>query len=56
MNVVANAFTGKTHGILANLVLEDWKGTITIKNYKLCFIKDDNVDCVYNIITTLSLL
>ena len=34
-NVVANALSPKPHGILTNLILEDWKRSTTIAGYNV---------------------
>ena len=35
VNVLVNSLSRKPHGLLASLVLEDWKRVVTIKDYNL---------------------
>ncbi|KAL5761344.1 hypothetical protein ACOSP7_017608 [Xanthoceras sorbifolium] len=55
-NVVADALSRKSHGILANLALEDWKRTMVIGDYDLCLQEDEVTTRVYNVVATPSVL
>ena len=55
-NVVADALSGKPRGLLARLVLEDWKRAVTIEDYNLPYHENDDIALVFNVIATLSLL
>ena len=55
-NVVADALSSKPRGLLASLVLEDWKRIVIIEDYDLQYYETDDVALVYNITATSSLL
>ena len=55
-NVVADALSRKSYGVLASLALEGWKRASTVEGYDLQYYKDDDVALVYNVIATPSLL
>ena len=55
-NVVADALSRKPRGLLASLVLEDWKRTVIVENYDLLYYEVDDVTFVYNVTATPSLL
>ena len=42
-NVVVDALYCKPHGLLAILVLEDWKRAVTIEDYNLHYYENDDV-------------
>ena len=55
-NVVADTLSRKPHGLLASLVLEDWKIVVFNEDYDLQCYENDDVALIYNVIAKLSLL
>ncbi|PON86514.1 hypothetical protein TorRG33x02_177080, partial [Trema orientale] len=55
-NVVADALSRKTHNMLASLILEDWKNSVTIGDYNLEYRESGKTACISNIVATPSLL
>ena len=55
-NVVADALSRKSHGVLASLALEEWKRASIIEGYNLQYYEDNDVALVYNVTATPSLL
>ena len=55
-NVVADALSRKTHNMLASLILEDWKNSVTIGDYNLEYRENGKTACISNIVATPSLL
>ena len=55
-NVVVDALSHKSRGLLACLVLEDWKRTIIVEDYDLQYYEADDVALAYNVTATPSLL
>ncbi|KAL5550013.1 hypothetical protein UlMin_000189 [Ulmus minor] len=55
-NVVADALSRRSRGILACLAFEDWSRSRTIVNYDLQYYEDCNKAFVYNLVATPSLL
>ena len=51
-NVVADALSRKTTGILASLALEDWKRSEIVGDYDLQYYEDSNQAMVYNLVST----
>ncbi|XP_024021742.1 uncharacterized protein LOC112091712 [Morus notabilis] len=55
-NVVADALSRKTLGILASLALEDWKQSAIVGDYDLQYYEDSNKAMVYNLVSTPTLI
>ena len=55
-NVMADALSRKSHGVLASLALKGWKRASIVEGYSLQYYKENDVALVYNVTTTLSLL
>ena len=55
-NVVSDALSRKTHSMLASLILEDWKNSVTIGDYNLECGENGKPACTSNIVATPSLL
>ena len=54
-NVVADALSRKSYGVLASLALEEWKRASIIEGYNLQYYEDNDVALVYNVTATPSL-
>ena len=55
-NVLADALSKKSHGVLASLALEGWKRASTVESYNLQYYEDENVALVYNVSANSGLL
>ena len=55
-NVMANALSRKSHGVLASLALEGLKRASTVEGYDQQYYEDRNVALVYNVTATPSLI
>ena len=53
---MADALSHKPHGLLANLVLEDWKRAVTIEDYNLQYYQNDDATLVFIVTAIPSLL
>ena len=51
-NVVADALSRKSHGVLASLAFEDWNRLATVGSFDLQYYEDSNKACVFNIVAT----
>ena len=49
-NVVADALSRKSHGLMACLVLDSWKNYVVIGDYNLEYFEDQYRACAYNMI------
>ena len=49
-NVVADALSRKSHGLMACLALDSWKNSVAIGDYSLEYYKDQYRACAYNVI------
>ena len=49
-NVVADALSRKSHGLMAYLALDSWKNSIAIRDYNLEYFEDQYIACTYNMI------
>ena len=54
-NVVVDAFSRKSRGVLASLALEGWKRAFIVEGYDLQYYENENATLVYNVTATLSL-
>ncbi|XP_024020452.1 uncharacterized protein LOC112091328 [Morus notabilis] len=55
-NVVADALSRKSHGVLASLAFEDWNRLATVGSFDLQYYEDSYKACVFNIVATLTLI
>ena len=49
-NVVADALSRRSHGLVACLALDSWKNSVTIEDYNLEYYEDGYRAYVYNVI------
>ena len=49
-NVVADALSRKSHGLMACLALDSWKNSVAIGDYNLEYYEDQYRACAYNVI------
>ena len=49
-NVVADALSRKSHGLMACLALDSWKSSVAIGDYNLEYYEDQYRACAYNVI------
>ncbi|XP_024022411.1 uncharacterized protein LOC112091906 [Morus notabilis] len=55
-NVVADALSRKSHGVLASLAFEDWNRLATNESFNLQCYEDSYKACVFNIVATPTLI
>ncbi|EXC31837.1 Transposon Ty3-I Gag-Pol polyprotein [Morus notabilis] len=51
-NVVADALSRKSHGVLTSLAFEDWNRLATVGSFDLQCYEDSNKACIFNIVAT----
>ena len=55
-NVVADALSRKSHGLMACLALDSWKNSVAIGDYNLEYFEDEYRVCAYNVIAVPSMV
>ena len=53
-NVVADALSKKSHGLMACLAFDSWKNSVAIGDYNLEYYEDQYRACTYNVIAVSS--